>query len=90
MDIELKTTKTKRDPQSRLVIDEKGLMYILAHFKNMPRKWKCVKWKEKGCILHYTMKKGEVAVGIEYNNEGVAERFYTKHELQSMFDDSEI
>ena len=89
MDIELKTTKTKRDPKSRLVIDEKGLMYILAHFRNMPRKWKLVKWTEKGCILHYSKRNGVTEVGIEYNNEGVSDKFYTQLELQSMYDDSE-
>ena len=86
---QLETTHTKRDPQSRLTIGDKGLMYILAHFKNMPRTWKMVDWKEKGCKLHYSKRNGVTCVGIEYNNEGVAEKFYTREELQAMYDDTE-
>lgn len=87
---QLETTKTKTDPNSRLTLDEKGLLYILAHFKNMPRKWKIVKWAEQGCKLHYTKRNGVTSVGIEYNNEGVANRFYTQLELQAMYDDTKI
>lgn len=86
---QLETTHTKKDPQSRLTIGDKGLLFILAHFKNMPRPWKMVDWKEKGCKLHYRNRNGTKCVGIEYSNEGVAERFYRIEELQSWYDDTE-
>lgn len=85
----LETTATKKDPQSRLTIGDKGLMFILDHFKMMPRKWKMTQWPEKGCTLHYRIRNGVKSVGIEYPHQGCAERFYTIEELQAMYDDSE-
>lgn len=88
MDIKLKTNRTKYEPEHRLTLTVKEVRnYVFPRFKYFQpgAKFKMVTWREKGGLkLHYKNDGTTKSVGIEENGYGVASKYYTLDELESM------
>ena len=82
--MQIQTKRNKREPEYRLKISKAIILnYVVPRFKNTPKGWKFVpcSFIAPGFKLHYTTENGEIVVGFEERNYGVAEKSYTKDEL---------
>ena len=88
MNVELKTNRTKYEPEHRLTLTVKEVRnYVFPRFKYFQpgAKFKMVTWREKGGLkLHYKVNGATKTVGFEEAGYGVATEYYTLDELEAL------